>query len=160
MDWALYYGVQITEYDFQFKLPQSDNPDKGFVGGVMGPWGQTPPYSYGVHAAPVAATLREYGLNALGLKGMTLQDLKRQIASDQPVIAWVIGNCVGGIPYEYTDSVGDKVVVAAYEHVVIVIGYDAEKIRYLNNGQMYEVPVEVFMNSWGVLGNMAVVASE
>jgi len=65
-------------------------------------------------------------------------------------------NCVGGVPYEYTDSRGTVVDVAAYEHVVIVTGYDEKNIRYLNNGQLYEIPFYVFLNSWGVLGNMVV----
>jgi len=73
------------------------------------------------------------------------------------VIAWVIGNMVGGIPYEYTDKEGNKTTVAAYEHVVILTGYSLENIRYLNNGKFYEVPVDVFLNSWGILGNMAVL---
>ena len=42
------------------------------------------------------------------------------------MIAWVIGNMVGGIPYEYTDKEGNKTTVAAYEHVVILTGYSLE----------------------------------
>lgn len=156
VDWAFYFGVNINEFEFQFKLPQSDNPDLGFVGGVMGPWGQVPPYSYGVHAAPIAELLRQYGVPARGVKGFTLEQLKEQIAMDQPVIAWVIGNVVGGIPYEYTDQNGNKTIVAAYEHVIIVTGYNEKTIRYINNGKFYDVPIEVFLNSWKVLGNMAV----
>jgi hypothetical protein len=34
----------------------------------------------------------------------------------------VIGNMVGGVPYEYTDQHGNQTIVAAYEHVVIVTG--------------------------------------
>ncbi|MEJ5200809.1 MAG: C39 family peptidase [Anaerolineales bacterium] len=159
-DWAQYFGVTINEFEFQFKLPQSDNPDLGFVGGVMGPWGQVPPYSYGVHAAPIAALLRQYGVPARGAKEFSLDQLKEQIAKDQPVIAWVIGNVVGGIPYEYTDKNGNKTIVAAYEHVIIVTGYNEKTIRYINNGAFYEVPVEIFLNSWGVLGNMVVYLEE
>jgi hypothetical protein len=39
---------------------------------------------------------------------------------------------------------------------VILTGYDEDSVRYLNNGKFYEVQNEVFINSWGVLGNMAV----
>ena len=59
VDWADFFGVQIYESEFQFGLPLSDNPDKGFVGNVHDPWGQVPPFSYGVHAAPVATLLKE-----------------------------------------------------------------------------------------------------
>jgi uncharacterized protein YvpB len=154
-DWAWYCGVEINEFNFQMELPVSDNPDLGFVGSVDGPWGQVPPYAYGVHAAPVAKVLNEnYGMNAVAAKNFTIEEIKQEIAADQPVIAWVIGNVVGGIPYEYTDSQGNTVIVAAYEHVVIVTGYNEETIRYMNNGKFYDIQFEYFENSWSVLGNM------
>ena len=154
--WADYFGFTINEFEFQYRLPLSDNPDLGFVGNVDSPWGQVPPYAYGVHAYPVANLLRQYGLRATGVKGWTLENVKQELAQDQPVIAWVIGNMVGGVPYEYTDQNGYKVTVAAYEHVVLLTGYDENTIRYLNNGRFYDIPNENFLNSWGVLGNMAV----
>ena len=157
VDWADFFDVQIYESDFQFALPRSDNPDKGFVGDVHDPWGQVPPYSYGVHAEPVAALLKEeYGLPARAVKNFSLENLKKEIASGQPVIAWVIGNMVGGIPSTYVDKEGDKVTVAAYEHTVIVTGYGKDYIRYLNNGNFFQVPTDTFLNSWGVLGNMVI----
>ncbi len=156
-DWADFFDVLIYEYDFQHQLPLSDNPDLGFVGDAKGPWGQVPPYAYGVHAEPVAALLREYGLPAVGGKGFTLEQVHEKISQSKPIIAWVIGNMTGGVPAEYTDKEGNKTTVAAYEHVVILTGYDQDSIRYMNNGKFYEVPNEVFLNSWGVLGNMAVM---
>lgn len=156
VDLAGYYDVLIYQYNFQHELPYSENPDLGFVGDANGPWGQVPPYAYGVHAAPVATLLQKYGLDVEGGKGYTLEQIKEKLAAGHPVIAWVIGNMVGGVPAEYTDSLGNTTVVAAYEHVVILTGYDQNSIRYVNNGRFYEVPNEVFLNSWGVLGNMAV----
>lgn len=158
VDWAGYYGAEILEGDFQFQLPFSDNPDFGFVGTVNGPWGQVPPFDYGVHAAPVAAVLREYGVPAVAEKNMDMAQLKDIIAQGHPVLAWVIGNVVGGVPYVYTDSLGNQVTVAAYEHVVIVIGYDdeADTIIYMNNGKFYTTPAWVFENSWSVLEYMAI----
>ena len=59
----------MNESQFQFQLPISDNPDYGFVGLVTDPWGQVPPYSYGVHAFPVANLLRSsYGMKAKAIK--------------------------------------------------------------------------------------------
>ncbi len=156
-DWANYFDVLIYEYEFQHQLPLSDNPDLGYVGDAKGPWGQVPPYAYGVHAEPVAALLREYGLPAVAGKGLTLDQIREKLAQSKPVIAWVIGNMTGGVPAEYTDKQGNKTIVAAYEHVVILTGYDQDSVRYMNNGKFYEVPNEVFLNSWGVLGNMAVM---
>lgn len=155
-DWAAYFGVTISEYNFQFELPRSDNPEKGFVGDVNAPWGQVPPYGYGVHAPPVAALLNRYGLPARAVKGWSVEEMKAELANDQPVIAWVIGNVVGGVPYEYTDKEGNTVIVAAYEHVVLVTGYSKTHLRYISNGAFYDVPIEVFENSWKVLGNMAI----
>lgn len=159
-DWALYFGVDINEFDFQYKLPVSDNPEVGFVGSVDSKWGQTPPFAYGVHAAPVARLLQDYGVPATAVKNFNVLSLKQQIAADKPVIVWVIGNMVGGIPAEYTAADGQKVIVAAYEHVVIVTGYDQDHIRYLNNNKYFEVPTDVFINSWKVLGNMALIAGK
>lgn len=160
-DWADYFGVHVYESDIQFRLPISDNPEKGFVGDVNDPWGQVPPYSYGVHAAPIASVLKEeYNLPARAEKGFTLDQVKAELAADQPIIAWVIGNMVGGYPAEYTDSHGETTTVAAYEHTVILTGYSADRIRYINNSRFYEVPTEVFLNSWGVLENMVVFYDE
>jgi uncharacterized protein YvpB len=156
VDLAGYYGVLLYQYDFQHTLPVSDNPDLGFVGDANGPWGQVPPYAYGVHAAPVAALLQQYGVDVEGGKGYTLEQMKEKIAAGHPVIVWVIGNMVGGVPAEYIDAKGNTTIVAAYEHVAILTGYDSDSVRYVNNSNVFEVPNEVFLNSWSVLGNMAV----
>lgn len=73
-DWANFFGVEAYESTIQFHMPLSDNPDFGFVGNVNDPWGQIPPYSYGVHAEPVAAALRElYDLPARAEKEFSLE---------------------------------------------------------------------------------------
>jgi hypothetical protein len=64
---------------------------------------------------------------------------------------------VGGVPHEYTDAKGNKVIVAAYEHVVILTGYSPTHIRYMNNGKFFDTPIPVFLNSWNVLGRMVIV---
>ncbi len=156
-DWAKYFGVEVNEFKFQVVLPISDNPNLGFVGDVNGPWGQVPPYAYGVHAAPIAEVLQShYGMPAADEKDFTIDALKAEIASGQPVIAWVIGNCTWSAPYYFIDKKGNSVVVAPYEHVVIVTGYDTDSIRYMNNGKFYDIPMEYFERSWAVLGNMVV----
>lgn len=161
VDWADFFGVTVSEFNFQLRLPISDNPDLGFVGSVNGPWGQVPPYAYGVHAASIAVVLREYyGMQAAGVKGFTIEQIKQEISSGQPVIAWVIGNCVGGIPHEYIDKEGNAVTVAAYEHVIILTGYDQESIRYMNNGKFFDIPTKNFENTWSVLGNMVVYLAD
>ena len=158
VDWANYFGNTIYESDFQAELPVSDNPDFGYVGDPnTDGWGQIPPYAYGVHADPVAALLVEYGLPAQSKKGYTLEEIREKISQLKPVIVWIIGNMEYSVPVEYVDSQGRKSIVAPYEHVVILTGYDQNTVRYMSNGRFYDVPNEVFLTSWTVLGNLAVV---
>jgi uncharacterized protein YvpB len=159
VDWAAYFGVSIIEYTFQVSLPHSDNPDYGFVGDVNSEWGQIPPYAYGVHAGPVADLLTTYGLSAKAVTGYTLDEVRQKLSESKPVIAWVIGRMVYSEPTTYVDPEGRSVVVAPYEHVVILTGYDAsaDTIRFMSNGVVYDVPTQTFLTSWGVLGNMAVI---
>lgn len=156
-DWAGYYGVPINDVTFHNQLPSSDNPDFGFVGNVYGTWGQIPPNAYGVHAEPIAANLRNYDLNAVGVKNLSFADLQRQIASGHPVIVWVIGHVWEGTPVQYTDSLGRSTIVARYEHTVMVIGYDATSVTILDGSSTYQRSLSSFFKSWGVLGNMAVI---
>lgn len=157
VDLAAFYDVTITEYDFQTNLPLSDNPDLGFVGDVNGPWGQIPPWAYGVHAAPVADLLTEFGVPAEGGKGYTLDQIKERLAQSKPVIVWVIGHMEYSEPVKYVDKKGVISIVAPYEHVVVLTGYNADTVRYNNNGRFADVQIETFLKSWGVLGNMAVM---
>jgi uncharacterized protein YvpB len=163
VDWAAYFDVEIDETEFQSQLPESDNPDLGFVGDVTGRWGQIPPRDYGVHADPVADLLYfEYDLPVYAYRDFTLEEIKMSISQDRPVIAWVIGNVTAGQPVEYEDEEGNTTIVAAFEHVVIVTGYDdtTSRIRYMNNGRSYETSEQAFLASWAVLENMVIVYEE
>jgi uncharacterized protein YvpB len=160
VDWARYFGVSISELDFQYALPVTDNPNTGFVGNPRGGRGNIPPASYGVHAPPVAALLRGYGLNAQSRSGMSLNDLRREIAAGRPVIVWVIGDVWTGYGVSYTASDGETLTVAAYEHTVIVTGYSAWGIQVVDGDQYFSASTEQFLASWGVLGNMGVVLGE
>ena len=157
VDWAAYFGKSINEYNFFNGLPLHSNPDKGFVGSVYGSWGQIPPFPYGVHAKPVAHRLREYGLNAKAVRGMTYDELKSEIASGQPVIVWVVGHVKRGTPVPYTAPGGANTIVAKFEHTVIVIGYDEHKVTVLDGARVYSTYRGEFMKSWNVLENQAVI---
>lgn len=166
VDWAAYFGVKIDEIEFFHSLPESDNPDLGFVGNVYGAWGQIPPYPYGVHAEPVAETLRDYGLQAYAHRPLNWDALRSEIASGRPVIVWIVGNIEGstiqyvvnGVPVYYTPSEGDLTVVARYEHTVIVTGYTSDSVSYLNGGSTYTKNLSQFLESWSVMRNMAITA--
>ncbi len=118
--------------------------------------GQLPPNSYGVHAEPIASILREYGVSATARKGMTYYEIKQQIASGNPVIAWVIGNVWNGSPVSYTSESGNTTTVARYEHTVIVIGYDEYGVTVVDGSMVYWRSKASFLNSFSVLGNMAI----
>lgn len=160
-DLAAFWGVQVSESTLQFSLPRSDNPEEGFVGDVNGTWGHIPPESYGVHAQPIAQLLRLYGLNATPRKGMAWDELRGEIAAGRPVLMWVIGRMWNGTPQIYTTTDGQKIVVAAYEHVMIMVGYDSSSVIAINtgNGRTETFPLTSFLTSWRVLENMAVVVN-
>jgi subtilisin-like proprotein convertase family protein len=164
VDWAAFFGFQINEVDFHYNLPESDNPDIGFVGNVYGTWGQVPPNPYGVHAEPVAALLRDYGLSAYAQRPLSWDGLRAEIAAGRPVIVWIVGApsgfgyeyVVNGIPLYYPPQEGNLTVVAPYEHTVIVSGYTEDTVTYLNGGNFYTRNINRFLDSWSVLRNMAI----
>jgi LysM repeat protein len=159
-DLAGYWGVPVSETEFFEMLPKSDNPEAGFVGNVFGTWGQTPPNPYGVHAPPIANLLQQYGVDAQPHKGMTVRDLKTEIANGRPVIVWVIGHVWSGTPQSYTANDGSVVTVAAYEHSMIAYGYDLSGIYLIDagSGGRAAYSYDNFRTSWGVLGNLGVTA--
>jgi uncharacterized protein YvpB len=158
VDWAAYWGVSLNESEFLAKLPRSDNPDAGFVGDPNQAWGNIPPASYGVHARPVAALLRKAGMQAKARQNMSWKDLRKEIAAGRPVIVWVIGEMLSGMPIQYTASDGHTTTVAHFEHTMIVVGYEPEAVHVVDayTGQHKTYWRESFMSSWRVLGRMAV----
>jgi uncharacterized protein YvpB len=157
-DWAGYFGVAIDELTFLSQLPVSDDPDVGFVGDVRGEWGQIPPNAYGVHAWPVASLLHDYGLRARSRHYMSVEDLRGEIAAGRPVIVWVVGHVDGvGERVRYRASSGRETIVAPFEHVVIAVGYTADTITVLDGARRYDRPLETFVNSWALLGNMTII---
>ncbi len=157
VDWAKYFGKTIDEINFFNKLPESDNPDKGFVGNVNGTWGQIPPNDYGVHAEPIAKVLRNYGLSAYAHRPMSWDALREELANKHPVIVWIIDSISNGIPIYYLPNDGLWTIVAHYEHTVIVTGYTPATVSYLNGDTIYTKSVDQFLDSWSALENMAIV---
>jgi subtilisin-like proprotein convertase family protein/uncharacterized protein YvpB len=160
VDWAAFFGVKIGEFEFFNRLPSSDNPDKGFVGDVYGTWGQIPPHSYGVHAEPVAALLREYGVNAYAHRPLSWDDLRLEIASGRPVYVFVIGSAsMNEAPKYYLPSDGLWTVVAHYEHTVMVTGYTENSVTIQDGSTVSTRSLRQFLSSWSALGNMAITAT-
>ena len=161
VDWAAFHGVRIGEKKFQSQLPRSDNPDVGFVGNPNHLWGNVPPASYGVHAEPVAALLREYGLQAEAIRGLSWNELRAEIAAGRPVIVWVIGEMWKGNPVNYRTSNGDKTTVAPFEHTMILVGYAPKSVTMIDayTGRRQNYPLRTFLDSWKTLGRMAIVGN-
>jgi uncharacterized protein YvpB len=161
VDWAAYWGVSISESEFLLALPVTDNPDAGFVGSYYGVWGSIPPASYGVHANPVAALLRQYGLQAEARYDLSWEDLRAEIAAGRPVIVWIIGQMWSGKPVPYNTSDGHNTIVARFEHTMIVTGYNSTYVYATDasTGAGMAFYHNTFLNSWSVLGNMAVTGN-
>lgn len=161
VDLAAFWGLKIPEKKFLKNLPRSDNPDFGFVGNPSDVWGALPPASYGVHAAPVAETLRLFGLDAQAHTGMGWEALQAEIAGGRPVIVWVIGQMERGTPVNFQAKDGTTARVARFEHTMILYGYDPGKVYVLDaySGQKQIYSVKAFKASWKVLGRMAVTVT-
>jgi uncharacterized protein YvpB/LysM repeat protein len=159
VDWAAFWGVEISEEEFLERLPRSDNPNKGFVGDPSDEWGWSPPHSYGVYADPVAQLLRQYGLEAHAGTRLSWDEARAEIAAGRPVIVWVIGSIWAGTPKQYTASDGETVVVAANEHTMILTGYDQDTVQLVDafTGQYVSYSLDIFLASWETLRRMAII---
>jgi uncharacterized protein YvpB len=160
-DLATFWGIHIGENEFLEALPRSENPDSGFVGDPNDAWGRVPPRSYGVYAGPVADTLRHFGLQSEAHNNLVWDDLRFEINAGRPVIVWVIGQMWGGTSVRYTAPDGSSSRVANFEHTMILTGYNHDTVQVVDaySGQYQTYWLSTFLNSWGVLGNMAVFTS-
>jgi LysM repeat protein len=161
-DWAAYWGVFVDEITFFTQLPKTDNPETGFVGSVYDNPGNLPPRGYGVYAGPVATLLKEaYGLPAAARRDLTEFELKAEIASGRPVIVWYIYGFRVTAAYDLTSSSGSTYRAANFEHTGIVTGYDSATYTVVDayTGWAQRVDRGQFLNSWAVLGNIAITGS-
>jgi uncharacterized protein YvpB len=157
VDWARHFGVSINEQAFIDQLPISDDPEEGFVGYINGPMGQVPPGDYGVYPGPVAALLREYGLNAAAVENWDINSLKHEIAAGRPVIVWIVNLPFAVSPREYTASNGNTTIVAPFQHTWIVTGYNSASFTIVDSEWTYNVLTQTFIERWNALGKRAIV---
>ncbi len=161
-DWAAFWGIAVDEITFLRQLPVTDNPETGFVGNVADTPGHLPPRGYGVYAGPVAALLQgAYGLSATARNNLAETELQSEIASGRPVIVWYIYGFRTIAAVELTASDGSMYPAAPFEHTGIVIGYDPSSYTVLDafTGLAQRIDRARFLNSWAVLGNMAILGS-
>jgi uncharacterized protein YvpB len=160
-DLAAFWGADVSEETLLASFPLSDDPTAVFVGNPDDPWGYVPPSSYGIHAPPVARSLRELGIKAEKQKNMEWDELRREISEGRPVIVWIIGQMWKGTPVTYTTENGKEVQVAAFEHTMIAIGYGPNQVNVIDayTGVATVYDKTSFLTSWKVLGNMSITAS-
>jgi len=157
VDFAHFFGVSINEPEFINHLPYSDDPEEGFVGAINGAMGQLPPSDYGVHAKPIAKILREYGVKAKAVRGWDLDNVRNEIASGRPVIAWIVNLPFDIQTEDYTASNGNTTRVARFEHTWIVTGYNMNVFTVVDSEWTYNVKISTFKERWDALGNQAIV---
>lgn len=160
-DWAAFFGTAVDELTFFDALPKTDNPNTGFVGNVSDAPGNLPPRGYGVYPPPVAALLTSSGMAAAARAGMTETELQSEIAAGRPVIVWYIYGFRTAPVYTYTANDGAAYIAASFEHTGIVIGYDPASYTVVDafTGLPHWVNRTQFLNSWAVLGNLAITAA-
>lgn len=159
-DLAQFWGLEVGETEFLRSLPEAGNPEQGFVGDPNDAWGFLPPRGYGVHAGPVAASLRDFGLQAEAHDGLDWDDLRSEIAAGRPVIVWIIGAMWDGQAVEYEAPDGSTSRVAVFEHTMLLAGYNQDYVQVVDayTGQYQTYSLGSFLKSWAVLGDMAVFA--
>ena len=157
VDWAKYFGVDINELEFIDRMPKSDDPESGFVGSINGAMGQLPPNDYGIHASPIAALLKEYGLPAKAKHDWNFAGIKREIAAGQPVIVWIVNMPFDIDARDYTASNGNTTTVARFEHTWIITGYNASTVTVVDSEWTYNVNIDTFLQRWEALGKQAVI---
>ncbi len=122
---AQYHGVPVAEEEVLAALPRDPNPHLGFRGNVDGPPGSLE--DYGVYAGPVLEVLQRRGLEARLIAGGALAGIKAALARGNPVVAWITYNCQPGSPTRI-DIVGEAVTLVAYQHAVVLTGYNDEGV--------------------------------
>jgi uncharacterized protein YvpB len=155
------HGIAVAEDAFFQRLPKSGNPDLGFVGDVDGPSGNLPPDGYGVHAEPVAATLREFGLDAQASRERDLAWLVAELEASRPVIVWVTAGFMPPNPVEMRDASGRAFTAERNEHTCLAIGHAGGRVVLIDpaTGESTHVRWGAFDASWAGLRRMAVSAS-
>jgi len=132
----------------------------GFVGDPDGPPGRLPPEGYGVHAGPIAATLRALGLDARAEHDRTYAWLVEETRAGRPVIAWVTGSCEPSTRTSFTDARGRRFDAVRGEHSMLVLGAHGAGVTVLDpdSGRRRSFGLDEFEAAWALLGNMAVSA--
>jgi uncharacterized protein YvpB len=157
-DLATFWGVAFTEDDFFYRLPKSDNPQRGFLGDVDLPAGSMPPVGYGVYVGPIAANLRSLGLEAQAQQEWSLDGVKAELAAGRPAIVWATYDMQLPGVETWVSSDGATSVVVQWQHTFIAVGYDESGLYLVDayDGVTKHFSYEAFVPAWEQLGRMGV----
>jgi uncharacterized protein YvpB len=152
------HGIRVPEDEFLERLPRSDDPERGFVGDPDGPGGRLPPEPYGVHAPPVAATLRSFGLDARLERGRDLAWLREETRAGRPVLVWITSGCRPGRRERVPLREGRDASAVRWEHAVLVVGESPGRVTYLDPawGETRTVDDAEFDASWALFDRVAI----
>lgn len=153
---ADFYGVQVDEADIMAALPRHPNPHLGFRGDVDGSFGGIE--DYGVYAEPMRRVLADLGLEVSHFSG-GVNEIREHIRQGRLVMAWVTYDLQVQSPVQVWFDEGDPVTLVPYEHVVLVVGYNADGLwvndPYTGISRFYLEGA--FTRSFAYLGNMGLV---
>ncbi|MFF9647061.1 C39 family peptidase [Kitasatospora aureofaciens] len=151
-------GVDREHPEFGHSGPRSGDPYRAFVGDPDG--SETDGSGYGVYSPPVAAAARSYGLTVLqDGEGVSVQQLKDQLAAGHPAIVWVdyLWRHLASTPYTAYD--GRSVPYAGpAEHTVVVTGFGGGRVSVNDPARgRTTVSEQDFADGYATYGQMAVV---
>lgn len=160
-DLAAFWDISVNELEFLAALGQSDNPHKGFVGDVTALPGSLPPYGYGVYTEPVAATLRNYGLDARPEYNLGLDGLRAELLAGRPVLVWATYGMEPYEPVEWSSSDGQVSTVVPYMHTFLVTGFDERGLSVLDafDASVQYYSFESFLRAWDLFDQMALIVT-
>jgi len=164
-DLAWYYGVPVTWQELFDLVGYSltGDPQEGFAGASIDDApGQLHPAGYGVYAEPIAAALHQIGLPARAYYGEDERWLRRIVASGRPVMIWAVAGMRPGRVETWLTTDGRTIEGVRLEHTFLVVGYAPDSVTVLDayDGKVYRYSWDRLMNSWSVLGRMAVVIQD
>lgn len=121
-----YAGAKVDKMQLAREMPRSKDPNKGYIGN---PWDRS-----GVTIFPPAlmGLVQKYAGNAINMTGMSFDAIRYQVGLRQhPVVAWLT---LHGFPF----------------HAVVVIGYDASNVTYLDcwTNQRGTMSIAAFEKNW------------
>jgi len=149
-----YWGRPISEWVFIENMPRHPNPHRGFRGDMNGQFGGTD--NYGIYAEPLVPLLQRYGFQAEAVyaQGNT-ELLKSELRAGRPVVVWIT-NMASVQPQLVGEFEGEQFVLVPQEHVVVVYGYDEERVYVADpgDGQYRAFAWEDFVRSWGYFDGM------